>query len=44
MQALEKKITEIVCNGRTTPGAPQSNDTGYWGDLTWIKPAEYEKP
>ena len=44
VQALEKKITGIVCNGRTTPGAPQSNDTGYWRDLTWIEPAEYEKP
>ncbi|MCH7750645.1 MAG: arylsulfatase [Planctomycetes bacterium] len=44
VQALEKKITRIVCNGRTTPGAPQSNDTGYWKDLTWIKPAAYEKP
>ena len=40
--ALKQKITEIVCNGRTTPGTPRSNDTGHWKDLTWIGPAEYE--
>jgi len=41
---LQQKITGIVCRGRTTPGARQSNDTGHWKDLTWIKPAEYESP
>ncbi len=40
-ESLEKKITDIVLNGRTTPGAKQSNDTGYWKDLTWIKPEDY---
>ncbi|MEX0290151.1 MAG: arylsulfatase [Flavobacteriaceae bacterium] len=40
---LEKKITDIVLNGRTTPGAAQSNDTGWWKDLTWITEAEYAK-
>lgn len=38
---LKKKITAIVLNGRTTPGENQPNDTGYWKDLTWIKPSEY---
>jgi len=33
---LRTAITEIVRNGRTTPGAKQSNDTGYWNDLTWM--------
>jgi arylsulfatase A len=40
---LQAKITEIVVSGRTTPGKPQSNDTGYWKDLTWMNPAEYER-
>lgn len=34
---LKTKITSIVENGRTTPGAAQPNDTGHWKDLTWIK-------
>ncbi len=41
VQRLEKKATEIVLNGRTTPGAVQANDTGYWKDLKWIEAAEY---
>jgi arylsulfatase A len=40
---LEKKITQIVCRGRTTKGRPQSNDTGYWDDLAWLTEAEYNK-
>ena len=39
---LMKNITEVVCNGRTTPGPKLSNDTGYWKDLAWIQPEEYE--
>ena len=38
---LKKKATDIVLNGRTTPGAPQANDTGYWNSLGWITEAEY---
>ncbi|MEW4486834.1 arylsulfatase [Thalassoglobus sp. JC818] len=34
---LTSAITEIVENGRSTPGAPQKNDTGHWDDLTWIE-------
>lgn len=41
-RALEQSITEIVCRGRTTPGAAQDNDTGYWQDLKWISPEEYK--
>lgn len=41
VQALEKKITQIICSGRTTPGAAQPNDTGWWKDLKWITQKEY---
>lgn len=39
---LQRQLTEIVCNGRTTSGAKQPNDTGHWNDLTWLTPARYE--
>lgn len=42
-QRLENKITEIVCQGRSTPGLRQSNDTGYWNDLNWIQPEKYNQ-
>jgi arylsulfatase A len=42
-QALEKKITNIVVKGRTTPGATQPNDTGHWKDLTWITQEQYNQ-
>jgi len=35
-RTLTEKITNIVQDGRTTPGEPQQNDTGHWKDLTWI--------
>jgi len=38
---LTQQITDIVRNGRTTPGQTQSNDTGYWQDLTWMTEADY---
>ena len=34
---LTKQISDIVTNGRTTPGRKQSNDTPPWSDLTWMK-------
>ena len=43
VQTMTQLITEIIVKGRTTPGAAQKNDTGYWGDLTWITEAEYNK-
>jgi arylsulfatase A len=39
---LKRKATHIVLSGRTTPGAPQANDTGYWNSLEWVTEAEYE--
>lgn len=41
VQQLQKQITEMVLNGRTTPGAVQPNDTGYWKDLTWMTKADF---
>jgi arylsulfatase A len=38
---LKQKVTDIVLNGRTTDGAMQPNDTGYWDHLNWISEAEY---
>ena len=38
---LTAQITRIVCEGRTSPGEHQRNDTGYWPDLAWIDPDEY---
>ncbi|QDV25074.1 sulfatase family protein [Aureliella helgolandensis] len=39
---LTRLMTEIVVNGRTTPGLSQPNDTGYWNDLSWLPQSEYE--
>jgi len=39
---LEKKITKIVIDGRSTSGESQNNDTGYWKDLTWISETDYD--
>ena len=43
VERLTKKITDIVRNGRTTAGDPQSNDTGYWKDLSWMKAGDYRR-
>ncbi|MEM8955104.1 MAG: arylsulfatase [Verrucomicrobiota bacterium] len=40
---LERKITDLVLNGRSTPGEAQPNDTGHWKDLTWITPKQYDQ-
>ncbi|MFD2257847.1 sulfatase-like hydrolase/transferase [Luteolibacter algae] len=40
--ALEVKLTEMLCNGRSTQGARQSNDTGWWPAITWLTPEEYK--
>lgn len=42
-QQLEKKATDIVCKGRSTPGKPQTNDTGWWTQLTWIDETTFEQ-
>ncbi|MDF7799070.1 arylsulfatase [Pontiellaceae bacterium B1224] len=38
---LTARITEMVANGRTTPGAAQPNDTAFWPDLSWMTEAQY---
>ena len=43
-QQLQEQITEIVVNGRTTPGTPQHNDTGYWKQLTWMTEEAFTHP
>ena len=35
---LLDKLTEIVKSGRSTPGEPVPNDTGWWENLVWIEP------
>jgi arylsulfatase A len=38
---LQQSITDIVRNGRSTPGIPQSNDgDAWWPQLTWMKNEE----
>ena len=43
VKKLKEKVTDIVCNGRTTLGESQQNDTGYWNHLTWMSKEEYYK-
>lgn len=43
VERLTHSANKIICNGRTTPGPRQSNDTGHWTDLEWITPAEFRK-
>jgi len=38
---LYLSLTDIVCNGRTTAGPKQRNDTDHWKDLTWITKDTY---
>jgi arylsulfatase A len=38
---LTTKINVIIASGRTTKGANQKNDTGYWEDLSWMTIEEY---
>lgn len=42
VQRLTTKINQIIASGRTTDGPSQANDTGYWEDLTWMTPQEYQ--
>lgn len=34
---LVEQISQIVRNGRSTPGQPQPNDTGWWDSLGWME-------
>ena len=36
VKRLVKSLTEIIQNGRTTPGRAQKNDTTLWNDLHWM--------
>ena len=42
VQRMLAALTRVVCRGRTTEGAAQPNDTGYWSDLVWMTESEYE--
>ncbi|HBE68913.1 MAG TPA: arylsulfatase [Planctomycetaceae bacterium] len=39
---LTALATKVVVNGRTTEGPAASNDTGYWSDLSWMKPDAFQ--
>lgn len=41
-ERLTRAISRIVTQGRTTPGSPQPNDTGYWKDLSWMTKHEFD--
>ncbi|WP_145178168.1 sulfatase family protein [Rubripirellula lacrimiformis] len=43
VQSLTKQINRIIAAGRTTAGAPQPNDTGYWNDLGWMSQQQYQE-
>jgi arylsulfatase A len=43
VESLQKKISVVMAQGRSTPGAVQPNDTGYWDDLTWMTEAQYNQ-
>ena len=43
VKRLQEKATDIVLNGRTTPGSIQANDTGYWNSLTWLTETQYNE-
>ena len=36
-EKMHGQITEIVLNGRSTPGVRQANDTPWWNHLVWMK-------
>lgn len=37
VERLQQKITDMVKNGRSTPGAPQDFVRGKWNQLTWME-------
>ena len=43
IQELTKKMNILIANGRSTPGAAESNDTGHWKDLTWMTEQQYNE-
>lgn len=43
VERLTQVMNKIVLEGRSTPGAPQANDSGYWVELSWMTAEEYEE-
>lgn len=43
VQELTEKMNDLIAKGRSTPGEAQSNDTGYWKDLTWMTEQQYNE-
>jgi hypothetical protein len=43
VERLQNQITEIIAKGRTTAGASQPNDTGYWPALSWMTEEQYNQ-
>lgn len=42
VKELTDKINQIVIRGRTTKGAPQKNDTGFWKELAWLSKEDFK--
>ena len=40
---LTTKLSQIITLGRSTPGTPQPNDTGYWKTLAWLTEEQYKQ-
>ena len=43
VDSLKKKMNKLIAEGRSTQGPAQSNDTGYWKDLTWMTEKQYNE-
>lgn len=42
VKRLQEYATDIVLNGRSTPGTIRANDTEYWDHLAWMTEANYD--
>ena len=43
VNALTSTLTELIAQGRSTPGVAQKNDTGHWRQLHWITRQEFNQ-
>jgi arylsulfatase A len=41
VESMTAAMNQLILNGRSTPGPPQPNATGYWDDLGWMTEAEF---
>ncbi|QDS95502.1 Arylsulfatase [Roseimaritima multifibrata] len=41
-EQLQEKLNRIICQGRSTAGPAQANDTGYWNHLHWMSAQQYD--